>query len=352
MNHLRSNVCCHTSTKNILPNQLKLAWIGHTCAVLHSLSVCTAISRKLVEECVRPRFQAFAPVVHINGRHYLNVTTQNVQQKEHLKSQFLKEQSLVSILLLQLSLRLISSTHWCCCKMNDPLEHSLTVLQGGKTDGREESCSCYSGLHARHAVHVRPAAGGRIHRVLWVLRQLLPWLQGGQPSVALHNQVHGVLHHRLTRGARCRVRCRRLLQDLPLLHLRHGRHRWWQEALVNTAILLLIIFVFVYEFFVFAFGFARDNWFKCCSSLRWWLHRELELVQEQAHLTMTGDGSWVASEKWGMNWLFTIIGDNNTSRSCYISQTCNFSENRFQSTNFRNYGPYVCWCILEIGSWC
>ena len=238
MNHLRSNVCCHTSTKNILPNKLKLAWIGHTCAVLHSLSVCTAISRKLVEECIRPRFQAFAPVVHVNGRHYLNVTTQNAQQKEHLKSQFLKEQSLVSILLLQLSLRLISSTHWCCCKMNDPLEHSLTVLQGGKTDGREESCSCYSRLHARHAVRFRPATGSRIHRVLWVLRQLLPWLQGGQPSVALHNQVHGVLHHRLTRGARCRVRCRRLLQDLPLLHLRHGRHRWWQEALVNTAVLL------------------------------------------------------------------------------------------------------------------
>ena len=238
MNHLRSNVCCHTSTKNILPNKLKLAWIGHTCAVLHSLSVCTAISRKLVEECIRPRFQAFAPVVHINGRHYLNVTTQNVQQKEHLKSQFLKEQSLVSILLLQLSLRLISSTHWCCCKMNDPLEHSLTVLQGGKTDGREESCSCYSRLHARHAVRFRPATGSRIHRVLWVLRQLLPWLQGGQPSVALHNQVRGVLRRQLTRGARRRIRCWRLLQDLPLLHLRHGRHRWWQEALVNTAVLL------------------------------------------------------------------------------------------------------------------
>jgi hypothetical protein len=30
--------------------------------------------------------------------------------------------------------------------------------------------------------------------------------------------------------------------------------------------------------------------------LRWWLHRELELVQEQAHLTVTGDDSWVASE--------------------------------------------------------
>ncbi|XP_039775944.1 uncharacterized protein LOC120643599 isoform X2 [Panicum virgatum] len=105
------------------------------CKVHQSLytitMVCTALSRKLVEECIRPRFQAFAPVVHINGRHYLNVTTQNAQQKEHLKSQFLKEQSL-----------------------------------GGKTDGREESCSCYSGLHARHAVHVQPAAGGRIHRVL------------------------------------------------------------------------------------------------------------------------------------------------------------------------------------------
>lgn len=171
MNHLRSNVCCHTSTKNILPNKLKLAWIGHTCAVLHSLSVCTAISRKLVEECIRPRFQAFAPVVHINGRHYLNVTTQNAQQKEHLKSQFLKEQSL-----------------------------------GGKTDGREESCSCYSRLHARHAVRFRPATGSRIHRVLWVLRQLLPWLQGGQPSVALHNQVRGVLRRQLTRGARRRIR--------------------------------------------------------------------------------------------------------------------------------------------------
>jgi len=168
MNHLRSNVCCHTSTKNILPNKLKLAWIGHTCAVLHSLSVCTAISRKLVEECIRPRFQAFAPVVHINGRHYLNVTTQNAQQKEHLKSQFLKEQSL-----------------------------------GGKTDGREESCSCYSRLHARHAVRFRPATGSRIHRVLWVLRQLLPWLQWGQPSVSLHNQVRGVLRRRLTRGV-CR----------------------------------------------------------------------------------------------------------------------------------------------------
>ena len=273
-------------------------WLSATVHEFDSsicLSACIAISRKLVQECIR-RFQAFAPVVYINGRHYLNITTQNAQQKEHLKSQFLKEQSLVSILLLQLSLRLISSTHWCCCKMNDPLEHSLTVLQGGKTDGREESCSCYSRLHARHAVRFRPATGSRIHRVLWVLRQLLPWLQGGQPSVALHNQVRGVLRRQLTRGARRRIRCWRLLQDLPLLHLRRGRHRWWQEALVNTAILLLIIFVFVYEFFVFAFGFARDNWCRCCSSLRWWLHRELEIVQEQAHLTMTGDGSWVASE--------------------------------------------------------
>ena len=92
-----------------------------------SLSACIAISRKLVQECIRKRFQAFAPVVHINGRHYLNVTTQNAQQKEHLKSQFLKEQSLVSILLLQLSLCLISSalvsaTDLCCCKMNDLLE--------------------------------------------------------------------------------------------------------------------------------------------------------------------------------------------------------------------------------------
>ncbi|KAG2560129.1 hypothetical protein PVAP13_8KG047400 [Panicum virgatum] len=75
--------------------------------------VCTAISRKLVEECIRPRFQAFAPVVHINGRHYLNVTTQNVQQKEHLKSQFLKEQSL-----------------------------------GGKTNGREERfCECFGSCY-------------------------------------------------------------------------------------------------------------------------------------------------------------------------------------------------------------
>ncbi|PVH36657.1 hypothetical protein PAHAL_6G131800 [Panicum hallii] len=56
--------------------------------------------------------------------------------------------------------------------------------------------------------------------VLWVLRQLLPWLQGGQPSVALHNQVRGVLHR-----AHRRVRCRRLLQDLPRLHLRRGRDR-------------------------------------------------------------------------------------------------------------------------------
>jgi len=90
------------------------------------LSACIAISRKLVQECIR-RFQAFAPVVYINGRHYLNLTTQNAQQKEHLKSQFLKEQSLVSILLLQLSLCLISSalvsaTDLCCCKMNDLLE--------------------------------------------------------------------------------------------------------------------------------------------------------------------------------------------------------------------------------------
>jgi len=33
---VRSNVCCHTSTKKkILTNKLKLAWIWHTCAVLH-----------------------------------------------------------------------------------------------------------------------------------------------------------------------------------------------------------------------------------------------------------------------------------------------------------------------------
>ena len=242
MNHLRSNVCCHTSTKNILPNKLKLAWIGRTCEVLHSLSVCTAISRKLVEECIRPRFQAFAPVVHINGRHYLNVTTQNAQQKEHLKSQFLKEQSLVSILLLQLSLRLISSTHWCCCKMNDPLEHSLTVLQGGKTDGREESCSCYSRLHARHAVRFRPATGSRIHRVLWVLRQLLPWLQGGQPSVALHNQVRGVLRRQLTRGARRRIRS----SICSAAETGDGKRR-----LLLHSNLALINFVFAYKFFIF-----------------------------------------------------------------------------------------------------
>ena len=299
MNHLRSNVCCHTSTKNILPNKLKLAWIGHTCAVLHSLSVCTAISRKLVEECIRPRFQAFAPVVHINGRHYLNVTTQNAQQKEHLKSQFLKEQSLVSILLLQLSLRLISSTHWCCCKMNDPLEHSLTVLQGGKTDGREESCSCYSGLHARHAVHVRPAAGGRIHRVLWVLRQLLPWLQGGQPSVAQHNQVWSPAPSTYTRCPSPRSVLATAPRSASPPSAAWPREVTAKGACCYTAILLWSILCspINFSFFcVLAFGFARDNWCWCCSSLRWWLHCELELVQEQAHLTVTGDDSWVASE--------------------------------------------------------
>ena len=239
---MRSNVCCHTSTKKIFwPTSWNWPESGILVRCSISLSACIAISRKLVRECIRKRFQVFAPEVHINGRHYLNVTTQNAQQIEQVpvsEGTITGKHPTTSTSLRLISSGLVSATNRCWCKTNDPLEHSLALLQGGGTDGREESCCCYSLLHARHAVRVRPAAGGRIHTVLWLLQQLLPWLQGGQPSVALHNQVHGVLHHRLTRGARCRVRCRRLLQDLPLLHLRHGRHRWWQEALVNTAVLL------------------------------------------------------------------------------------------------------------------
>ena len=96
---VRSNVCCHTSKKKIFwPTSWNWPESGILVRCSISLSACIAISRKLVQECIRKRFQVFAPVVHINGRHYLNVTTQNAQQKEQFKSQFLKEQSLVSIL--------------------------------------------------------------------------------------------------------------------------------------------------------------------------------------------------------------------------------------------------------------
>jgi hypothetical protein len=52
-----------------------------------------------------------------------------------------------------------------------------------ETDGREESCSCCCVVHARHAVRVRPAAGGRIHRgFCWCFGSCYPGCREGNPA--------------------------------------------------------------------------------------------------------------------------------------------------------------------------
>ena len=217
-----------------------------------------------MQECIRKRFQVFAPEVHINGRHYLNVTTQNAQQIEQVpvsEGTITGKHPTTSTSLRLISSGLVSATNRCWCKTNDPLEHSLALLQGGGTDGREESCCCYSLLHARHAVRVRPAAGGRIHTVLWLLQQLLPWLQGGQPSLAVFQKKKPAWLCTI----KCVESCAVNLHKVPVAAFGAGdcskiclssicsvaERGDGKRRLLLHSNLALINFVFAYKFFIF-----------------------------------------------------------------------------------------------------